>query len=374
MYDFILTATDNAGVRDTHHVVAASAAEAVAQLETEGHTAIELHTDDAAAVSTKLTALETGHVTPKDMVDLRGITAWGMFFFLLKKQFASPKAVFAYVISLAVVAWILYEGPPYGILFWVLIAFSLLPFLIAFYFAFLTESRRFTQLMEASAWGQWQSVIHLAEKLKGKVPDFELDMRSAVALAMLGRDEEAQAKIEFHDGNEDVPRWMYLSRVAEFYEAIGQHETSLVYHADAYHEASDNPTVELDYAKALLENEKNLELAEQLLDSAQKKPQSDLLKMLLPYVLGLQSLCKRQYTEAQSHFQEARTRLAPLAAGEPLCRLVQDLCSAHIVIASSNGGDLETARQHIGPARKRLQALGDGRLLRRMNEAFGTDR
>ncbi|MDB4766941.1 hypothetical protein OAG71_04555 [bacterium] len=355
-YDFLATATDSDGTRSTHLVVAASATEAVAQLKAEGCTDIVLHTDDAEAASTRLPAFETDDVTLEDMVDLRSLSIFGYFLFLVKTLLRSMWITL--VAALAIIMWTIFQGNQFGFLFWSAISVIAIPFIISFYSTFFTSPRKFDQLIDAWAWGRWDTVLELVPQLRGRVPDFELDVREAVAVARKGQVENGLAKITQHASNAEVARWMYLERLAEFYECIEMHEIAIDHYRQAYADAPDNPTVELDYAMALMKNETNLQEAERLIASAEEKPLSDTLQMILPFAYGLRELNNRRYEQAAESFTEAQKKLTPLAAALPVVRLILDHISAYLAIAYAMDGDIETAKQHYRPAKKRLKHLG----------------
>lgn len=368
LYDFLATATDENGHRATRHVVAYSATDAVELLEADGFTDIVLHTDDAGAASTRMTALEDGGVTPEDMAKLP-LSTFRYFLFLLKKQYLSQWVVT--LVLAALIAFTLVSGEPNGRLFWIAVVLMVIPFPIAFYFTFFTHSRKYERLVEAAAWGRWETVLQLVPKLRGHVADLELDAREAVALAKTGQVEEGLAVIRQNADKPEAPRWLYLSRLAEFYLMIEQHEQALDLQRQAWEEAPDNPTVEIDYAMSLLRHERNLDEAERLIESAERKPLSDLLQKFLPFVCGLRELNRKRNLEAISCFTEARKELAPLAQAQPMLHLMMDLCAAYLAIACARNGDMETARRYARPARRRLEALDSRRLLSRLNEAVG---
>jgi hypothetical protein len=385
MYDFLATATDRNGTRSTHNLVAASAAQAVAQLEADGCTDIVLHTDDAGAVAARMTALESGAVTPEDMcdrssllesgavspeelIDLRFLSGCGYFLFSLKKHLRAMGM--AFIVPLAFVTWTAIRGNQLGFLFWIAVAIIAIPFLVPFYLTCFTPARKFDRLMDACAWGRWNAVLELVPHLRGHVPKFELDAREAVALAKMGRVDDGLSRITQHASNAEVPRWMYLGRLAGFYEYIERHDLAIEHYRQAYEDAPDNPTITLDYAISLMKYETDAQEAELLVLSAEQEPLSDMLQLFLPFAYGLRELNNRRYAQAQMFFAEAHRKLTPLGAAQPLFRLVTDNISAYLAIASAKGGDFETAKQHYGRAKKRLEALGANQLLSRLKQAM----
>lgn len=370
MHDFLTTATDRNGKRSVQRTTATSAANAVAQLEEAGCTQIELHSDDAFAISSGFSQSEPDLATPEELVALRSMTTARYFLFLLKKQVVGLSILL--VPAALYVGWTLFRQHPPGLLLWCSVGMLSVPVFFAFYLTFFTYSRKFDLLLAAWSWGQWQEVTALAARLRGHVPDFELDAREAVAIAKLGRIDDGLDLIERHADSEEIPEWMYWGRLAEFHECLEQHHQAIECHRLAYEVAPDVPTVELDYAICLLKNDENLQEAERLIASAEAKPLSDILQMLLPFVHGLRDLRNGKHGTAIQHFLEAQNRLSPLASSQPLIRLIIDFISAWLTIAAVGSGNTELAAEHYPQARRRLQAIGAEKQLAELNHAAET--
>jgi len=87
MADFLLTATENSGNRETVRIQAENSQDAFQQLESKGYRDIVLHTSDAEA-TIPLEVLESEKISPSDFVQLRNLSLWEFFLFMLKRSYA----------------------------------------------------------------------------------------------------------------------------------------------------------------------------------------------------------------------------------------------------------------------------------------------
>jgi hypothetical protein len=371
MYEFLATATDASGQRATHRVEADTAAEAHAQLASQGYREIVLHTDDAMAATPRVGQIDTSAVSPADQVQLRSISAWSFFFFLVRKL--TRQSIVLQVGAAAVVAYRLYFAGSLGFAGLCGVAILLLPAVISALTVLFGASQKYQMLLDAAAWGRWNEVLARTPALRGKVPEIELDAREACALAGLGRLDEGLARIQKHEHG-DVPHWMYLGRLAEVYNTAERFDEAQRCNEEAYRSEPDNPTVELDFAMALLKNEKETALASRLIESAENKPLGDLLQMLLPHIKGLLYLNHGQNRAAVEAFEKARANMQPMIAGSPLFAKILDINAAYLAIAQARAGDRALAAETAKPALKRLRALQSRRLLGRLESELGLDR
>ena len=377
MLDFYLTATDGQGKRETVCIQAATAKEAYAQAESDGYTDITLHTDDASAAAAAPMPETDNIITPADMVELRSASDIEFFFFLLLalyKQFRwlalGSAALLVYFVGIApsfTTSWFSPTLVTIGI-----IGASIplgAPLAIALWSTLFSNTRKYQAMLDAGGWGRWQEVIDIEPSLRGSVPDFELDVRLACAWVGLGKFGEGLALFEQHRNDPEVPRWLYLGRLSEVYNLAHRHEEALEFHRQAYEEAPDNPTVVLDYAMALLGNEVDLPRAQRLIAHAEAQPLSDTLQLMLPYIKGLAALNDKKSEEALTLFQEAESRLSPLAAVHALVRAAIDSVRAYRAIALAGLGKTAEAQQLFDAVRPRFEALDSVLLIRRFERA-----
>ncbi|MEX2113809.1 MAG: hypothetical protein WD845_11525 [Pirellulales bacterium] len=367
MYDFLLTATDENGTRTTQHVEATSAAEAYAMLESQGFQDITLHTDDAAAAA--VTYVANQYVTPGDLVEMRFLSGLGFFRFLLKKLSVNSPLIL--LTAAALLLYKLYARQSLGVIGICAVILLVLQVMLAGWGAFFGPHRKYHLLIEAHAWGRWNEVLARAPTLRGKVPDFELDAREASALAGMGHLEKGLDRLRRYEDSDDPPRWMYLGRLSELYEVAEVYDEALKCCEQAYQADSENPTVELDYALALLKNNKDPLLARQHIHSAKEKPLSDLLAMFLPYVEGLLYLNTGKEQLAIEAFNVAHANFVRIAGGSPLIGQVIDLNKARLAIAQARLGNRTIAMNTAQPALKRLRAINAKQLFKQLEIELG---
>ncbi len=373
MPDFLFTADSPTGKRKTQTILAANSQAAQTELESRGWTSIVLHTDDAGAIASSAVAKMypelTEKITPSHRLESRGLSDFQFFLFVTKNFYIkAPWFAVALIILLVMnIAFgfhnsIIYIGAALGLS---------MPLIFAACITLFGTARKFNRLVEAYAWGRWQEVLDRIISLRGKVPESELSIRQACALAGMGKLDEARTEWSKFENHPELPRWMFLTQLGDIFQTAGLYDESLKCHAEAYDEDKDNPTMKLDYAMALLTAERDLELAQRLIDEAKQQYLSDLLSMFLPYIDGLVALNSRKYDLAVELFESARKNILPLAAGEPLTALMVDTIQAYMAIALAKSGQTQRAMEEARAPRVRLQARNSVRLLKQLNDAVG---
>jgi hypothetical protein len=371
MPQFLLTATAQDGKRETVRLQADTAGDALRTLESIGYVDITLHTDDADAAATEmLPPTDEKYVSPAESVQLRSVTDLDFFLFLTKKLYVHVWWLMLIAIAVLVRQWWISSFPGFlGVAAMILLA---LPLILSLWSTFFAAGRKFQRMLEAGAWGRWQEVLDRAQRLRGKVPEFELDARAACAMAGLGRLDEGLATLGKHANSSDIPRWMYYARLAEVYDRVQQDDESLRCYRLAHEDAPDNPQVMLDLAMALLKNETDLAAAQQLIAAAEQQPLGDVAVLLLPFAKGLAALNSGNSHEAEQLFRATEDNLRPMAAGAALVRLVMDVNRACLAIALANLGEKREAETVFAIARPRLEALDSSRLIDRYERSIGT--
>lgn len=256
---------------------------------------------------------------------------------------------------------------------WMASALLLFPPAVAAWLAFFGPARKYDAMLEAMCWGRWQEVLDRIRPLRGTVPDFELDMRSACALVGLGRFDEGMAQVRAHGNDPAIPLWMYLGRMSELYDLAHRYDEALQCHRDAWEDAPENPTVVLDYALALLKQERDTELAVRLIGEIENQPKADLLVMVLPLLHGMAALNTGRDNEAANRLKEAEKNMRPMAKGSALVRFLVDMTRTYRAIALARLGRGAEADRLFAVVRPRLEALNYSRLLERFQSARGPE-
>lgn len=372
MLEFLVTGTDRAGKRETIRIRAASSNEAIEICARRGYSDITLHTDDAAAVAiASMPVVEGDLITPGDFVELRALSSVGFFWMLYGK--AWNYLWWNQVPALAYLAYGAWRDAPFTWLGWLTAIVLLAPPAGCAWFAFFGPARKYDAMLEAMCWGRWQETLDRIAALRGAVPDFELDVRSACALVGLGRFDEGLALVRAHGNDPGIPLWMYLGRMSELYDLAHRYDEALQCHRDAWEDAPENPTVVMDYALSLLKNEVDTALALRLIGEVENQPKADLLDMLLPMLHGMAALNQGHYEEALGHLRTTEQNLRGMARASALARLVLDMARSYHAVALAGLGRHSEADRLFSVVKPRLEALNYTRMIDRFEAVRGAE-
>lgn len=375
MPHYFYTATAPSGKRKTQCIQAASAQEAVHELETDEYQEIVLHTDDFAAALSELMPQKVstkGPITPADHVALRNIGNWGAFLMMLKKLYQRMLlilvcwGIFSFALNFVSKA-----GSDRLVRHLILVTVSLtvLAFVISVKTVVLMPARKYKRVLEDTYWGRWDEVLKRLPPLHNKMPGVEFAARKAVALAGLGKLDEALTVMEPFSDPSKIPHWLYLSRLADVYETGGQLDRSLECRLQAYEADIGNSAMQLSYANALLRMDRDLQRAGQLVEELEQQPLSDQQETILPLVKGLLELNRGNYREAVNQCTEAVNRLKPYIANQAYSRLYADNARAYTAIALAELGEREEAERLFQSALPRLEALNATQAIERYQQA-----
>ncbi|QDV52426.1 hypothetical protein Enr17x_44890 [Gimesia fumaroli] len=368
---FLITATDENDKRETHRVEAENSQDAYHDLESRGFSEIVLHTDDAAAATSSLfpnRAEIEELVSAADMVKFQSLSNFQLFLLSVGKGLWSIRLPLVILGVVLLYRWkfsIRLMIIDYGFLFLLFV-----PILISFWSVYFSTGQKYNKLMQSFAWARWQEVLKRVPALRGHVPEFELEARRAVALTALGDFDQGLAVIKPFEADPEIPRWMYLERLSELYEVVNDQDQVIECMRLAWEEAPGNPTVQMDYAYALLKYQQNLPLAQQLLTEAEQQHLDELLKMILYYFKGLLELNLGHCHVAKEQFLSSLSQLLPIAASQPLLQLFVDLNRAYLAIAHAELGEREQAQKLYKRVEPRLKALGSTSIMDRYAAAI----
>ncbi|WP_298860419.1 hypothetical protein [uncultured Gimesia sp.] len=368
---YLLTATDEKGKRDTHRVDAENSQDAYQQYESQGFTDIVLHSDDAAAAASALFPPNPDveeHFTAADMVELQFLTSFQFFLFMLRKAYWQMRWFLIIIIGVSVYRWMrTHEVSEIDYLIFVCLG---LPIVISFWVAYFSPRQKYDKMLHAFSWGRWQEVLDQVPRLRGKIPDFELTGREAVAVAALGNFDQALEMMDHFVDSPEVPRWMYLGRLSELYEVAKDYDQVVECLRLSYEDAPENPTVVIDYAYGLLKYGNDNSLANKLLEDAEQQHMGELIELLILYFKGIFELNLGNLRVAESHFLKCQTGLLPIAPSQPLLQLFVDLNRAYLAITLAKIGEREQAEEIYQLALPRLKALDSELIMNRYAEAI----
>ncbi|QDT77334.1 hypothetical protein Mal35_07600 [Gimesia maris] len=369
MPEYFYTATDTTGKRRTECIQAASAQEALQQLEKNEYQEIVLHTDDVSAATSDMMPRKVSvndDLTAADYVALRTIGDFGFFLYLTKKLYWQIRwyLLVGGLLNLFVILTATdFQREYANIGHSIFLFFVLLPPGISLFITLFSPSRQFNQIQEDFYWGRWNEVLQRLPKARKHLPPIEAMGREAACLAGLGRLDEALKIMEPLADDPQIPRWMYLSRLAEIYENDDQWEECLELRRQASELAPHNSVLKLGYANTLLKLNLEPQLAHQLIEEAESRPLSDLLLLLVPLSKGQLELNLGHARLAFYQFVEVENGLKPYLSSQPFARLYSDISRAYAAIALAELGEMEEAERLFQSALPRLQALKSKRTI-----------
>ncbi|QDU07671.1 hypothetical protein V202x_10310 [Gimesia aquarii] len=287
---------------------------------------------------------------------------------MLRKTYWQLRWVLLIIVSMLVFRWM--RTPEISDIDYLILVFLGIPIVISFWVAYFSPRQKYDKMLHAFSWGRWQEVLDQVPKLRGKVPDFELTTREAVAEAALGNVDQAYEMMEHFADSSEVPRWMYLGRLSELYEIVKDYDQAIECWRQAYEEAPKNPTVIIDYAYALLKYGNDYSLANQLLEEAEQQHMGEMIELLILCFKGILELNLKNFRVAESLFLKCQSGLLPIAPTQPLLQLFVDFNRAYLAITLAELGDSENAQKIYELALPRLQALGSEQVMDRYAEVI----
>lgn len=377
MPDYYYTATDRlTHKRETNCIEATSAQDAMRQLEAAELDEIVLHTDDVAAAISNMMPQKVEvneNLSATEYVSLRSMGDLGFFIHLTKKLYWQGRWELLFFAAIALVAFLQATNVQRPYAKFALVFFLslwLLPLVIALYTTLCSPTRKFNQIQEDFYWGRWDEVLKLLPQVRKHLPLIEARAREAASLAGLGRLDEALKTMEPLADNPEIPRWMYLSRLAEVYECNDQMDQCLQLRRQAYEADPENSALKLGYANVLLKLNLDPQLAHQLIQEAEAEPLSDQIQLFLPVIKGVLELNLGHYRLAFYHLVEAENGLKPYLSIQPFARLYADVGRAYAAIALAEMGETQEAETLFQSAIPRLEALNSQQTIERYRQAI----
>ncbi|QDV48880.1 hypothetical protein [Gimesia fumaroli] len=371
MPDYFYTATNPSGKRRTECIQAASAQDALRELESSGFVEIELNTDDIDAI---LNGTIPDRLPLDDIFsesELRAIQHYSnlrLFLFMLKKSCWYLRWLI--LLALILFSFSLNEPNPmhgYNRGFGLLLL--LLPGVFALKASVFSPFVKYKRMYEALYWGNWNTVIKTLPDVRKYRSAFETGTIEASALAALGKLDSALKIMLPFASSQEIPHWLYLIELAKVYEHGDQSDQSLESTLQAYHEARENPVVLLSYANILLKQNKDPSLVSKLIQEAEVCPKNDVREPFLLLCKGQLELNLGEFQKAVQVLQEAKKQLEPQSHSQPDNRLNLDFCDAWTAIALAELGETEQAETLYQSALPRLQALNAKRTIERYQQA-----
>lgn len=358
---------------DAVYQSAADPALARQELTAAGWTELELHSDDIILLSQKATREASDPELAVDQPaaqELRGLQGrFDGFLTLVVRNWVSEwKSTLMAVALLAVGFWWHRIWMVVGGAVWLLVT----PALVLWAGQ---SSAWFDRLQLAKARGQWNEVIHCVEKLRGTggrtgiaVPEYELERNHAVALAGMGRLDDALEKWAPFCGTPEVPEWLFLTFKAGLLETGKEMQRSLETRMRAAELKPDQGTTWIDLAMFQAMRLANAPAAR---DALARARQCELPAITKPYLDLVDGLILWRENDLQAARPLLERALAACqtppnrSAWESITRIIE----THLGIVAGLQGDQTTARRLYEKTRPYLEAHRETDMLAALRSA-----
>jgi tetratricopeptide (TPR) repeat protein len=355
--------------RSTQLLKAERGHELVETLLQAGHQEITLHDDDIAAVFNA--APQDGGLSPADLYSARFYPGSIAIAWIISRMLY--RAFWPVGLALSVLLfyrqWEGYESWYWDVVLGLMILAPLGLGIVLQLLAF--EARAYTRLSEAYAWARWDDVLAVTKEQCPGVAPFELDFRHAVALAARGELTEALELVApYRDSSEDLPAYLYWSRLAEVYQYAKRPQERYEAMRQAAELAPDNPTVLLDLVLLDLTIKKDTSTAAARLAEVQQYHLSEMLQILHEAVSGHLALETGDAATAAQKLTQADHALRRFRHATPLVGLIRDILQTYLALAEAELGQTQSARSRYQKARPRLVAHEAQDLLARADMAL----
>ncbi|WP_165234993.1 tetratricopeptide repeat protein [Aquisphaera insulae] len=273
MPDYLATVRDADGRETTVNVEADTADEAVRMLREQGFEEVVLHTDDVMSRYSNQRKV-AADFSPRDWVQLRSLPP-GLGLFLIVAANSYRKLAFWMILLALVVGFSVFRGGPLNWLDWSCLGVLAFPAVFALGIALFSRGVPYRAMMDALHWGRWEEAISQADAMGSKVPAETIGFEKARALAALGRLDEARDLVKPFDDERVMPRWLYLSRLANLFDIINRHDDAIALFEQALELAPDNAVIMLGLANRLILHRRDHRRARQLVAEARTHALSD---------------------------------------------------------------------------------------------------
>jgi tetratricopeptide (TPR) repeat protein len=265
-------------------------------------------------------------------------------------------------------------GPPFGWLDW--LGFAATPLYALVFVKLVTPMILFQLILEAAVWHDWNKLrrlIGVARRLRKVtvtgIPELELDIREATALAAGGRLDEGLALMERHRGRAELAEYLFLSRLSGLYDVAGQYDRALALMEESAAKGPGGVSEWIDVAMVRIRRMHDAAGARAALARLEDKEVPALAQAVRLIVEGLILVEERDHERAVEYFRAGLEKLQ-VAAGNPLGLALFAEARAGTVIALARLGRKDAARKILAGERPLLEARQEKDLLARCDAAL----
>jgi tetratricopeptide (TPR) repeat protein len=242
--------------------------------------------------------------------------------------------------------------------------------LFPLFFWFYSQSKRnYARLNRAKVHGRWNEVLECVERLRRShrstnigVGEAELARNHALALAHLGRLEEAVAEYKNYENSPLVAHWLYLSHLSGIYNAGRQYDKAMECQLQMVAEKPDMAVGWIDLAGTLARKMNRPAQAREALARAEKLEITPRAKPFVSSIRGVIWWREGRPAEAKVELERALAEFQPFAhqplAERSILRIKSYLCAVNGAL-----GNQTEARKQFREVEKFLVAQKEDELL-----------
>jgi hypothetical protein len=372
MPTFLWSGRGVSGQEEAADVEADTPAEARKILEARGWTNLRLHTTEAGDFAARQVLVERPvdgpKPTPIERVRHHEGTAPGFWRHWGQSMAMSAIAI---LVLVACIVFLATHGRP-GIYRDTRVGVGVIGLLVlvsfpVFFWRWLNGTKRLrVEMLAARRWHRWEEMLQCVDKLREagrdtriKLGDYNLGRYRALALAGLGRVEEALTWYQNAAIEAKTPSWLAHETRASIYVAARQYDRALECYRQALEEEPDKPTVCIDTGTFLVQRFNFPGEAKQLLARAEKAQLSELEQIYVPYLRGIIAFREKDHAAMDKNMREALAEFERRAAKQlHIFEGAVLLCKGYLAVSSAALGRKDEARKYFAKAEKYLRVIG----------------
>ena len=366
---YLWTVKDRFGNRRALRIEAATTEQARQELEEQGHTELQLQTDDIASGANEepdTNALVSAEQQVK-FLDEGRFTVGNV----LLRNLWDLKWLYGVILIGAL--WNFFTGLPLLGIIWA----ACIPVIFVWRSAVLLQGLLWEELFAAKEWRQWKRLLEAANRLerfsklfKLSKPEFLVAGYRAQAKAGLGDPDGAIRDLGKFESNGKTPHWFYLVNLAMVYDAARDFDKALEISQQAVAEGPPSGSLHLSLAERLIFRKRDVVNAKAALAKAEALDMPPLAQPFLPLCRGMIEHESGNNEQARQLLEEALGGLQRLShhslIGPPI-----RLAKAYLCLSCAAGGDIKTAEKFFADVKDYMVAIGELDLLQRCEKSLG---
>lgn len=390
MPKFLWSGRTALGREEVEEVFAETPDEARKILEARGWTDLRQHTTDIddfirreIRESRKPRPYDNDPVSPRERLQYRQGTAPGFW----SKWFANLQRFGIYILMLVVcLALALIGKLTLAKEIWIgflLIALAYTLFLYpALHWKYRRTKRAFVKLHHARTWHRWDEMLRCLDELAASkeatniaIGDFSMERYRCLALAGLGRLDEALAIFRAASDKAKTPAWLAHSFEGTTYATAKQYERALECYRRSLETAVDKAIPGIDLAMFLVQRFNRVEEAKKLLAEAEAMQLSETARIHVPQLRGAIAFREKDFAAVDKNMREALAAFVDRPGKKLYIYEASILLSkGYLAVSSAALGRKDEARQFFAESGKYLKTIDLMDLVREYEVIMGNEK